>query len=214
MPNPLARLGMTRDSNVLKRDLFVIPGGLLSLYGFLGLLYVLFWRSEETPCSDSYRFLLSGACYNVLPLLVVLLLVGLALLLVGILVFRGRVERLEGLLHAGTPTHFGLAFLISLAVVPGLAALAMRGLERSSTQVFATMVGDTPVKTVAILAAIAVLGLLMLVPYSVLLLSQVNRRRRFLHEARRVVPSAPGEASGDLEDEEPAPAYAEWPEAR
>jgi hypothetical protein len=211
---------MTRDRNLLKRDLMVIPGALLAVYGLVGLLYVLFWRDETGPCVATYRLLVGGACYNVLPLLLLVLLVGLALLLIGTLVFRGRVETLEGHLHAGTPTHVFLAFLLSLVVIPGVAALAMRYLERAQGTLYATTLAGTPVKTVALFAALAVVGFLVLLPYAILLGRQVARRRRFLAEARRIAPPVPGEErprGGSTPPPAPgAPLTDEgdWPESR
>ncbi len=213
---------MMRDRNLLRRDLLAIPGGLLAAYGLVGLLYALFWRSDEGPCVDSYRLLVSGACYNILPLLITVFLLGLTLLLVGILVFRGRVERLEGHLHSGTPTHFFLAFLVSMAAIPGIAALILRYVERSNGLLFTTSIGGTLVKTVALFVTLALAGALMLLPYAILLGRQAARRRRFLSEARRVVPAVPGEtrargrAAVADDDEEPSsvPDEADWPESR
>lgn len=205
---------MARDSNLAKRDLFVIPGGLLGTFGLLGLLYVLFVRSESGVCQSSYRFLVSGACYNVLPLFLVILLLGLALFLVGILVFRGNATGLESHLHAGTPTHFFLALLLSLAVVPAVVALILRYVEQANNTLFVTALGATSIKTVALLGVLAVVGTLMLVPYAILLGRQAARRRRFLAEARRVSPSPPGAPVPEPQPETPVVDEADWPESR
>lgn len=204
---------MVRDRNLAKRDLMAIPGGLLAFYGGIGLLYVLFWRSAAAPCSDSYRFLINGACYNAIPLLLVLFGLGVVLLLVGTLVFRGRPDGLEGLLHAGTPTHFFFALLVSLVAVPAILAMWLRGLEVSQGNLFVSEIAGVPVKTVFLLGALAFEAALVLLPYAILVGRQAARRRRFLSEARRVAAPAPGE-------ERPAtwaPAAVDeagWPESR
>ncbi|MCA1811072.1 MAG: hypothetical protein LC623_03560, partial [Halobacteriales archaeon] len=151
---------MGRDANIAKRNALVLPGGLLAFYGAVGLL-LLVARGSSGACHDGLRVMYHGACYSLVWPLAILLLLGVALLAVGIVLFRGEPEGLAGQLHPGTPTHFTLALLISLVAVPllgaGVAVVAGGQLGKELT----IGTGDVQVRTAFVLEVAALVGVLM-----------------------------------------------------
>ncbi|MEA3191024.1 MAG: hypothetical protein QOD77_1606 [Thermoplasmata archaeon] len=202
---------MARDARLWKRNLFVIPGGLLATYSGLFLLDLLLLRPSTGPCQDPHRILYHGLCYNVLPWLAALLLVGLVLVAIGAFAFRGRPQTLAGHLEHGTPVHFALALLVSFAVVPILAAGIAMYFQSAQGNVFVTGFRGSSFRTDFLLGIVAVVGICLLLPFALLLASQRRLRLDFLAaaEAGEAPETFPGEPGGDDGyKEEP------WPESR
>lgn len=163
-----ARKAMHKDSNLRKRNALVIPGGLLALYSLIGLLYVVLVRGDEGTCADPGLIVFAGACRSATLLLAIPLVVGLALVGVGALAFRSKATCRSG--H-GSWTHFGLAFLLSVTVIPLLGLLAYPSLVGSDAVITRGTV-DYPVGTV--FAGLTALGVLMLVPFTLLYAAQAR----------------------------------------
>jgi len=214
---------MARDARIRLRNLLVLPGGLLTLYAVIGLAIVAL-RAPAPPCNAGYRFLVGGACYSAYPFLGILLILGVALVVVGLLMFRGKPDELTGHLHAGTPTHFALAVLASLVVVPVLAWLVLAYVEASQgLHPFTTVVHGSRFQTKFLFELAAVAGVLMLLPFLGLYLAQANLRRRFLREVEAVADeeSAPAPFPGEAHAADPAAPppeefvdEAQWPAGR
>jgi hypothetical protein len=202
-----------RDANIAKRNALVLPGGLLAFYGAVGLL-LLYARGSSGACHDGLRVMYHGACYSLVWPLAILLLLGVALLIIGIVLFRGEPEGLAGQLHPGTPTHFTLALLASLVALPllgaGIAVVAGGRLGQELT----IGTGDIQVQTAFALEVVALIGVLMLAPFLGLLLRDGARRRRVLREAEAMAgePAFPGE--GEAPPPEEFVDESAWPEAR
>lgn len=188
---------MPRDRNLVKRNLLAIPGALLGFYALVGLIYVLAYRGASGICQDSTRFLVAGACYGSLPFLALFLVVGAALLAAGLLVFRGRVSRLDGHLRPGTPTMVFLALLTSFAVVPMLTAAILSYVQGTEQITFATQVGSHLLKTTFLLWAASGVALTALVPSVLLVWSHDVRRRSFLRAARRIADQPDGQPASE-----------------
>jgi hypothetical protein len=203
-----------RDANITKRNALAIPGALLAFYGAAGLV-VATLRGSTGACHDGLRVMYHGACYGLVWPLAIGLVLGIILLVLGLVLFRGHPEGLAGQLHPGTPTHIGLAILASLVAVPligaGIAAIAQGRLGTTLT----VGSGDMQVKTTFLLEVVALIGLLMLAPFLALLLRDGARRRQVLREAEAMAdePAFPGEPTGDAPPEEFVDESA-WPEAR
>lgn len=195
---------MGRDSRLVKRNLFVLPGGLLAVVAAIGLVYFLAVRKTGAPCVKYTAVQLSGACYTMTMPLAGLLLIGLILVAVGLFVFRGKPESLVDHLHHGTPAHFGLALLGALVAIPVLAYAVVLFLERARNTTYVMKVPGSAsnppaVMTLhAVLGVVLLLGLLAFIPYLILFLSQGLLRRRFLAAADNYEdPDAfPGEPGG------------------
>jgi hypothetical protein len=111
---------MHKDPNLRKRNALAIPGGLLVFYSLVGMLYVVGARGNGGTCEDAALVVFAGDCRPALLVLAIPFILGLALLLIGLLVFRNKATCRHG--H-GSGTHFTLALLISFVVLPGLGAL-------------------------------------------------------------------------------------------
>lgn len=157
---------MHKDANLRKRNALVIPGGLLAVYGLIGLVYVAAVRGDSGSCEDAGLVFFLGACRSAYVLLAIPLIIGLALVAVGALAARNTSTCREG--H-GSWTHFGLAFLISLVVLPLLAFLAVPSVLGSDA-VYTRGTVDYPITT--ILAGLTAVGVLMLVPFMLLYSAQ------------------------------------------
>src|ERR1051326_8699946 len=123
---------MHKDPNLRKRNALVIPGGLLAVYGFLGIVYVHFLRGSDNSCSDAGLVVFPGACRSAALLLAIPLIVGLALGAAGALAYRSKATCRHG--H-GSWTHFGLALLLSMVVVPLLGLVLSPSLVGSGATV-------------------------------------------------------------------------------
>lgn len=163
-----ARKAMHKDSNLRKRNALVIPGGLLTAYSFIGLLYVVGIRGDEGTCADAALIVFAGACRSAILVLAIPLVIGLALVGVGMLAFRNKSHCRSG--H-GSWTHFGLAFLLSVTLLPLLGLLAAPSIVGEDAVVTRGTV-DYPVST--ILAGLTGLGVLMLVPFVLLYAAQTR----------------------------------------
>lgn len=218
---------MARDPKLWKRNAFVLPGGLLTLYAVAGLLYVAAYRTPSSTCVVAHRFLVGGHCYSAYPFLAALLILGLVLIVVGVYVFRGRPTELPGHLHPGTPTHFVLALLASLVVVPTLVWIILAYVEASQNlRPFSTVLSGYPFQTKFLFLMVAVAGLLALVPFLGLYLAQARLRRTFLtqvdevaaQEAEAPFPGEPAPRPGDSAPFAPPPEEfvdeSLWPESR
>lgn len=182
---------MARDPKLWKRNLLTLPGGILTLYALAGLLYVAFYRTGGS-CPDDFRFLVGGLCYSAYPFLSALLILGLILVTVGLVVFRGRPADLPGHLHSGTPTHFVLALLVSLVVVPALVWLVLYYVETSQDlRPFMTEAGGYPFQTKFLFLLVVLGAFFALVPFLGLYLSQGRLRRNFLREVEQVAAMEP-----------------------
>src|SRR5215210_4203660 len=149
---------MHKDRNLRKRNALVIPGGLLALYGLLGLAYVALVRDDSNSCDDASLVVFLGACRSAYILLAIPVIIGLALVAVGALAARNTSTCRDG--H-GSWTHFGLALLISLVLVPLLGFLAAPSLLGPDAA-FTSGTVEYPVTTV--LAGLTALGLFMFIP--------------------------------------------------
>ncbi|MEA3137468.1 MAG: hypothetical protein QOC71_1749 [Thermoplasmata archaeon] len=189
---------MHKDGNLRKRNALVIPGGLLALYELLGLAYVAFVRSDDASCGDPSLIVFLGACRSALLVLAIPIVIGLAMVAVGVLAFRNQSTCRAG--H-GSWTHFTLAFLISLVVIPVLGMLMAPSLVGEDATITRGTV-DYPVSTV--FAAVAGIGLLMLVPFSLLLFAQ-TRANPCCREKGCFDPCFCDEPAAETEPVEPAP---------
>lgn len=207
---------MGRDANIAKRNALAIPGALLLFYGLAGFLLA-YLRGTSGACGDGMRVMYHGACYGLVWPLAIGVILGVALLAVALSLFRSEPEGLAGHLHPGTPTHIGLAILVSLVAVPligaGVAAIAQGRLGTTLT----VGSGDVQIKTTFLLEVAALVGLLMLLPFLALLLRDGARRRRVLREAEAMTePRFPGE-QGTAPNATPPEEFVDegaWPEAR
>lgn len=157
---------MHKDANLRKRNALVIPGGLLAVYGLIGLAYVALVRDDSNSCDDRALVVFLGACRSAYVMLAIPLIVGLTLVAVGALAARSTATCRNG--H-GSWTHFGLAFLVSLVVLPLLAFLAAPSVLGPDA-VFTRGTVDYPITTV--LAGITAVGLFMLIPFALLYAAQ------------------------------------------
>lgn len=207
---------MARDARLWKRNLFVIPGGLLAVYSGLFLADMLLLRPGTGPCQDPHRILYHGLCYNVLPWLAALLLVGLVLVAVGAFAFRGRPEDLAGRLEHGTPTHFALALLVSFVVVPLVAAGLAMYFEAAQGNTFVTAFRGASFRTDFLLGGVALVGACLLVPFAFLLMAQRRLRLDFLNAAEEGAEAEPfpGERPPGSPLEDDTFPEEEWPESR
>ncbi len=203
---------MARDSRLLKRNLLVVPGGLLAALATIGLLYFLAVRKSGAPCAKYTQVLMSGTCYTMTGWLAGALLVGLILIAVGLVVFRGKPAALVDHLNHGTPVHVGLAFLGSLVAIPLLAYIIVAYLERArNTHYVLSLPGSgTPPAVItlsAVLGIFLLIGLMAFIPYLLLYLAQGQLRRRFLKAAESYEePEAfPGEPAAAAQTAEGAP---------
>jgi hypothetical protein len=163
-----AQKAMHKDGNLLKRNALVIPGGLLALYGLLGLAYVSGLRGDTGSCGDANLVVVAGACRSATLVLAIPIVLGLAMVGVGSLAFRNKATCRRG--H-GSWTHFGLAFLVSLTLVPLFGALLAPSLVGEDAVITRGTV-DYPVVTV--LGGLAGIGLLMLIPFVILYAAQAR----------------------------------------
>lgn len=159
---------MHKDGNLRKRNGLVIPGGLLALYGFLGLVYVAFLRGDDGTCGDAGLIVFLGACRSALLVLALPIVIGLALVAVGVLAYRSKATCRAG--H-GSWTHFGLAFLISLVVLPLLGSVLAPSLLGPDPVITSGTV-QYPIPT--LLAGVSIIGLLMLIPFAFLYSAQTK----------------------------------------
>ncbi|HUR26232.1 MAG TPA: hypothetical protein VM327_09500 [Candidatus Thermoplasmatota archaeon] len=153
---------MHKDANLRKRNALVIPGGLLAIYGFIGLVYVALLRGDNGSCGDASLIDLLRACRSAYVVLAIPLIIGLALVAVGALAARNTSTCRDG--H-GSWSHFGLAFLISLVVLPLLAFLLAPSVLGADA-VYTRGTVEYPITT--ILAGVTAIGVLMLVPFALL----------------------------------------------
>ena len=178
---------MARDPKLWKRNAFVLPGGILTLYALAGLFYVFVYRTPTPACSAAHRFLVTSHCYSAYPFLGAILILGVALVTVGLVVFRGKPVELPGHLHSGTPTHFALALMASLVVVPALVWLVLYYVEASQNlRPFATPVAGVEFQTKFLFLILAVGAALALVPFLGLYVAQGRLRRTFLKQVEDV----------------------------
>jgi hypothetical protein len=179
---------MGRDANVWKRNLLVLPGGLLASYAAAALAYIYLYRAHYYPtggpCGYPQKFQIGGVCYNAVPGLVAALLLGAVLIAVGLAVFRGRPAALQGYLYHGTPMHFVLTLLASLAAMLALVAAVLSYLEATQRTQFGTTLLGVAYRTTFLFNIAALVAFLIFLPFLVLYLAQVRVRDRFLHEVR------------------------------
>lgn len=202
-----ARPAMHKDANLRKRNALVIPGGLLAFYGIIGLLYVQVLRPDSNTCGDASLMVFAGACRSALLVMAIPLVIGLALIGVGAFAFRSMATCRQG--H-GSWTHTTLALLISLVVVPVL-GIALGPTLLGPDAAFTRNGVDYPVRSV--LAGLAGLGVLMLVPFGFLYAGQ-TRANPCCTEKGCFSPCFCDEAAGGEAppaEPEPAPAAAPPP---
>jgi hypothetical protein len=157
---------MHKDGNLRKRNALVIPGGLLALYGFLGMAYVALVRGDTGTCDDAALVVFAGACRSAYILLAIPLVLGLALVATGAMAFRNLSSCRAG--H-GSWTHFGVAALVSFVVVPLVALfIAPSVLGANATLPF----GGGTIRVSSVLAGLAGVGLVMSVPFILLYAAQ------------------------------------------
>jgi hypothetical protein len=164
----VARPAMHKDANLRKRNALVIPGGLLAFYGLVGMLYVLVVRGDSGTCGDASLIVFAGACRSAVLVMAIPIVIGLALVGVGAFAFRGMATCRQG--H-GSWTHFTLALLVSLAVVPILGMVLAPSLLGAGAT-FARNGVNYPIST--LLGGIAGVGVLMLVPFGFLYAGQTR----------------------------------------
>lgn len=192
---------MARDPKLRKRNSLVIPGGLLVLYALAGLVYVWAFKDKSPHCPEVQQFLVAEHCYRSTPFLGGFLLLGLILLVVGLWVFRGKPAELPGYLHSGTPTHFVLALMASLAVIPALLWWILAYVEASQgLPPFMTTVNNSPFQTKTLYLLLAGGAFIAFLPFLGLYLAQGRLRRNFLRE----VEEAAAHETDPFPGEEPA----------
>lgn len=162
---------MHKDPNLRKRDALVIPGGLVALFTFVGLLYVLLWRGDQGTCEDAGLIGFAGDCRSAALLLGVPLVLGLALVGVGAGVFRNKSTCRKG--H-GSWAHFGLAVLIALVVLPAVAALAAPSLVGSDA---ALVYRDAAIPVPTVMGVAAAAGAVAFVPFLSLYIARTQANR-------------------------------------
>lgn len=202
---------MVRDAQIRKRDGMVISGGLLLTYCVAAIVYAEGIRAKSDFCPDGSWVLISGTCYTIWKLLLPLLLIGIGLVAVGLTAFRGRPQRLEQHLHHGTGSHFLLALLISLVVLPLVLLIIQVYREGILGTVFVVEAYGVPYKHTFLLSIAVVIALLMFLPYFVGFLADGVRRRRFLEAATNQEPVPADEPMEPPEYDEPAD---DWPGSR
>ncbi len=215
---------MARDSRIRMRNGLVIPGVLLVFYGVLAIVYAEVFRARSDFCADSNRILIAGLCYSVRNLIIPLVVIGFALILTGALAFKSKPDSLEGHLHHGTPTHVALAVLVSWVGASGI-TLIVQLIRQGGGKPFELTVLGARYQHTFLLELLLLVGLLALVPFLGLYISNHRRRRAFLEAAAAI-----GDGSDAL-PHEPAFDYAdtakaaevqasnmvpddEWPEGR
>lgn len=163
-----ARPAMHKDANLRKRNALVIPGGLLAVHGLFGIIYATALRTDDGTCGDASLMVFFGVCRSAVLVMAIPVVIGLALALVGAFTFRSRATCRHG--H-GSWTHFTLALLISLVVVP----LAGIGLTPALLGEDAALVVDSVrYPWTSIFAGLAAVGAFMLVPFAFLYAGQVR----------------------------------------
>ncbi len=185
---------MARDDRLRMRNGLVIPGVLLVFYGVLAIVYAEVFRARSDFCADSNRILIQGLCYSVRNLIIPLIVIGIALIITGLVVFKGKPKRLEGHLYHGTPAHVVMAILVSWVGISGL-TLVIQLIRQGSGDPFELTVLGARYEHVFLLELLLLVGLVGLVPFLGLYLSTHARRREFLDAAAAVM---------DGSDEEPA----------
>ena len=203
-----ARPAMHKDANLRKRNALVIPGGLLAVHGLFGILYATALRTDDGTCGDASLMVFFGVCRSAVLVMAIPVVIGVALALVGAFTFRSRATCRHG--H-GSWTHFTLALLISLVVVP----LAGIGLTPALLGEDAALVVDSVrYPWTSIFAGLAAVGAFMLVPFAFLYAGQV-RANPCCTEKGCFSPCFCDEAPAEAPAEEhaPAPAAAATPAA-
>src|SRR5688572_18838220 len=143
---------MHKDPNLRKRNALVIPGGLLALLALVGLAYVSVLRGDAGTCEDSSLIVLAGACRSAVLVLAIPLVIGLAMLAAGAIAFRSKATCRNGW---GSWAHFGLAFLVTLVLLPALGIVAVPSLVGSGAAITRGGV-DYPITS--ILAGLTLVG--------------------------------------------------------
>ncbi len=174
---------MPSDNPVARRNALIIPGGLVLCYCLLAIMYAELVRSDDTLCNDGGRILIRNVCYNVWKLMLPFALVGLGVLLGGALGIRTRRTGSTAGLYHGTGSHFTLAFLASLVVLPLLGLIVQFMRERLLGKVFVIHAYDIAFQHTFLLAVATLVGSAAFFPYLGLYLHQDKRRRRFLDMA-------------------------------
>ena len=212
---------MGRDANIRRRDALIIPGGLLVFYSLAAIIYAEGFRTESDFCPDGSWVLINNTCYTAWKLLLPVLLIGIGLILGGALGFRGRPETLSQRLHHGSINHFALALLVSIAAVPLLLLLVQLGRENANDTTYVLTAYGVDFKHTFVLGVATLVGLLALVPYLALYVSDILRRNDFIRaaetyeeeveeepepvpEAPEVLPHEPGYVHPDAEAVEAA----------
>ncbi len=202
---------MARDEQIHKRNALVLPGGLLLFYSFIAIIYAEALRPDSDFCPDGSWVLINSVCYTVWKLVLPIMLVGAGLVVGGLVGMRGEPERLEQRLYHGTGSHFLLALLISLVVVPVLALLIQLIRQRSLDTVFVVDFYDVAFKHTFLLTIAILLGLMMLLPYLIGYVGTIMRRDDFLRAAQAL---AEGEEEEPIEEEIEEEEEPQWPASR
>lgn len=178
---------MVRDSRLYARNSMVIPGGLLLFYSLvLMIVYAGFRTSDTTLCGDYSRIMLGGTCYSVYVVFGIPLIIGLVLTMLGLMLFKGTPETPEAYLYHGTGSHFLLSLIISLIVLPLMAAAGQywQDLRRGVASVI--FLSGYEIRIGDVLLLVSVIGIFMFIPYMFLYLRQAAMLRRYLRSQGRL----------------------------
>ena len=151
---------MHRDPLLRRRNALVIPGTLLVVFCLAGMVYAQILRSDDVTCGDGTQVVFAGACRSATLLLAIPFAIG-ALLLGAGLTQRSKVTCSLG--H-GTGSATVLALLVSLFTLPFLAAIGLYLMQDAADPYVLTFY-EVDFTLVRILAAVATVFLVVLVPY-------------------------------------------------
>lgn len=154
---------MHRDPTLRRRNALVIPGVLLTLFSLEGMAYAAWFRPDTVECGDGSLVVFAYACRRVGLLLLAPLVVGLALLIIGML------QRSKTTCHLGhgTVATTGLAVLLASTLVPAAATLGLYAMEDPADPFLLTY-GGIEYGQVRLLALVTGILGFALVPYALL----------------------------------------------
>ncbi len=178
---------MVRDSRLYARNSMAIPGGLIVFYSLvLIIVYAGFRTSDTTLCGDYSRVMLGQTCYSVYLVFGIPLVIGIILTMLGLLLFKGMPETPEAYLYHGTGSHFLLALIISLMILPLIAAAAqlMADVRRGTSSVI--YLSGYELNVADVLVLVAIIGALMFIPFMFLYLRQAAMVRHFMRSQGRI----------------------------
>lgn len=189
---------MPHDPHLVKRNLLVIPGGLLAFYSLVVILYAEGIRSASaTDCAAAGQVMVQGVCYVAWKWALALAALGAVLVALGLTAVPRRPATVEGILYPGTGIHF-TGWLLGSWVGATLAALLVYGSsQRADDVVYTLTIRGTDYQFVLLLEMLLAVTLLAFVPFMGLALHQRRMRRRLMRLLEEEAPAAAPEAEGE-----------------